>query len=85
MHSLLGHLSGGHHIGMLYATIGAMQSIGTYIAGLMFGISVEIVPFIFIFLFLAVVAGTLFCLQLEETEQGELIWIDLDYLESHSN
>lgn len=85
MHSLLSLLSGGHHIGMLYATIGAMQSIGTYIAGLMFGISVEIVPFIFTFLFLAVVAGTLFFLQLEETEQGEPIWIDLDYLESHSN
>lgn len=85
MYSLLGLLSGGHHIGMLYANIGAMQSIGTFIAGLMFGVSVEIVPFIFTVMILAVVAGTLFYLKLEETEEGEPIWIDLDYLESHSN
>ncbi|PKK50855.1 hypothetical protein CI102_4195 [Trichoderma harzianum] len=85
MYSLLGLLSGGHHIGILYATIGAMQSIGTFIAGLMFGVSVQIVPFIFTFLFLAVVVGSLFCLKLEEREEGEPIWIDMDYLESHSN
>jgi MFS family permease len=83
MYSLLGLLSGGHHIGILYANIGAMQSIGTFIAGLMFGVSVEIVPFIFTVMFLAVVVGTLFYLKLEETEEGEPIWIDLDYLESH--
>jgi uncharacterized membrane protein YcaP (DUF421 family) len=69
----------------LYANIGAMQSIGTFIAGLMFGVSVEIVPFIFTVMFLAVVVGTLFYLKLEETEEGEPIWIDLDYLELHSN
>ncbi|KAM6485233.1 putative MFS transporter [Trichoderma sp. SZMC 28011] len=85
MYSLLGLLSGGHHIGILYATIGAMQSIGTFIAGIMFGDSVEIGPFIITFLFLAVVVGTLFCFKLEETEDEEPIWIDLDYLESHSN
>ncbi|KAL7957636.1 putative MFS transporter [Trichoderma compactum] len=85
MYSLLGLLSGGHHIGILYATIGAMQSIGTFIAGLMFGVSVNLVPFIFTFVFLAVAVGTLFCLKLEETEEEEPIWIDLDYLESHSN
>ncbi|KAL5095438.1 hypothetical protein Trisim1_000212 [Trichoderma cf. simile WF8] len=85
MYSLLGLLSGGHHIGILYATIGAMQSIGTFTASIMFGDSVEIGPFIITFLFLAVVVGTLFCLKLEETDDGEPIWIDLDDLESHSN
>ncbi|KAL7908362.1 major facilitator superfamily domain-containing protein [Trichoderma velutinum] len=85
IYSLLGLLSGGHHIGILYATIGAMQSIGTFIAGLMFGGSVEIGPFIFTVMFLAVVVGSLFCLKLEETEEREPIWIDLDDLESHPN
>lgn len=85
MYSLLSLLSGGDHIGILYATIGAMQSIGTFIAGLIFGVSVEIVPFIFTFIFLAVVMGTLFYLKLEETEEGEPIWIDMDYLESQNN
>ncbi|KAL6701536.1 putative MFS transporter [Trichoderma pleuroticola] len=85
MYSLLGLLSGGRHIGILYATIGAMQSIGTFTAGLMFGVSVELVPLIFTFMFLAVVVGTLFCLKLEQTEDGEPIWVELDDLESHSN
>lgn len=85
MYSLLGLLSGGHHIGILYANIGAMQSIGTFIAGLIFGVSVKIMLFIFTAMFLAAVVGTLFYLNLEETEEGEPIWIDLDYLESHSN
>lgn len=85
MYSLVGLLSGGHHIGILYATIGAMQSIGTFIAGLIFGVSVQIVPFIFTLIFLAVVMGTLFHLKLEETEEEEPIWIDMDYLESHSS
>ncbi|KAL7894172.1 major facilitator superfamily domain-containing protein [Trichoderma sp. SZMC 28014] len=85
IYSLLGLLSGGHHIGILYANIGAMQSIGTFIAGLIFGVSVKIMPFIFTVMFLAVVVGTLFHLKLDETEEGKPIWIDLDYLESHGN
>lgn len=62
-----------------------MQSIGTFIAGLIFGVSVKIMPFIFTVMFLAVVVGTLFHLKLDETEEGKPIWIDLDYLESHGN
>ncbi|PTB62258.1 hypothetical protein BBK36DRAFT_1172814 [Trichoderma citrinoviride] len=85
MYSLLGLLSGGHHIGLLYATIGAMQSVGSFIAGLMFGVSVEIVPFLFTVLFLAVVVGTLFYVKLEETEEGEPIWITMDSLEPLSS
>lgn len=85
MYSLLGLLSGGHHIGLLYANIGAMQSIGTFIAGLVFGVTVEIVPFIFTVIFLAVVLGAFFFLKFEETEEGEPIWIDLDHLEPQSN
>ncbi|KAL7803699.1 major facilitator superfamily domain-containing protein [Trichoderma aethiopicum] len=85
MYSLLGLLSGGHHIGLLYANIGALQSIGTFIAGLVFGVTVEIVPFIVTVLFLAVVLGAFFYLKFEETEEGEPIWIDLDYLEPQSN
>ncbi|KAH6604040.1 hypothetical protein Trco_007486 [Trichoderma cornu-damae] len=85
MYSLLGLLSGGHHIGLLYAMVGAMQSIGTFIAGLIFGVSVEIVPFIFTVMFLALIVGALFYVKLEDAEEGEPIWIDLDYLESHSN
>ncbi|KAH8125759.1 major facilitator superfamily domain-containing protein [Trichoderma asperelloides] len=42
IYSLLSLVSGGNHIGILYANIGAMQSIGTFIAGLMFGVSVKI-------------------------------------------
>ncbi|PTB73812.1 hypothetical protein M440DRAFT_1338738 [Trichoderma longibrachiatum ATCC 18648] len=85
MYSLLGLLSGGQHIGLLYANIGAMQSIGTFIAGLVFGVTVEIVPFIFTIIFLAVVLGALFYLKLEEPEEGEPIWVELDYLEPQSN
>ncbi|KAL7809042.1 major facilitator superfamily domain-containing protein [Trichoderma gracile] len=85
MYSLLGLLSGGHHIGLLYANIGAMQSIGTFIAGLMLGSTAEIVPVIFTVMFLAVVVGALFYVKLEETEEEEPIWIDLDDLESQSN
>jgi MFS family permease len=85
MYSLLGLLSGGHHIGLLYAIIGAMQSIGTFLAGLMLGATAEIVPFIFTVMFLAGVVGALFYLKLEDTEEGEPIWIDMDYLESPSS
>lgn len=85
IYSLLSLVSGGNHIGILYANIGAMQSIGTFIAGLMFGVSVKIVPFIFTVMFLAVVMSTLFYLKWEETEEVEPIWIDLDCLEMHVN
>jgi MFS family permease len=83
MRSLLGLLSGGRHMGMLYATIGAMQSIGTFIAGLLFEASIEIVPFVLTVFVLAVVAGALFRVRLEETE-GEPIWIRLVDLESQA-
>ncbi|EHK18301.1 uncharacterized protein TRIVIDRAFT_68327 [Trichoderma virens Gv29-8] len=45
MYSLLGLLSGGHHIGILYANIGAMQSIAMFLAAVLFGIRLELENF----------------------------------------
>ncbi|TFB05663.1 hypothetical protein CCMA1212_001430 [Trichoderma ghanense] len=75
MHSLLGLLSGGHHVGLLYANISAMQSIGTFIAGQIFGVTIEIVPFIFTVIFLAVVVGALLYLKVRRDRGREA---DLD-------
>ncbi|QLI64713.1 uncharacterized protein G6M90_00g005880 [Metarhizium brunneum] len=84
MHSLLGLLSGGCHIGMLYAIIRAMQSVGNFMGGLLFGASFEMAPFLFTALFLVLGAGALFLIQLEDTQQRQPIWINLDDLVVHN-
>lgn len=84
MHSLLGLLSGGCHIGMLYAIIRAMQSVGNFMGGLLFGTSFEMVPFLFTALFLVLGAGALFLIQLEDAQQRQPIWINLDDLVVHN-
>ncbi|KAG8407135.1 hypothetical protein J3458_020629 [Metarhizium acridum] len=84
MHSLLGLLSGGCHIGMLYAIIGAMQSVGVFLGGVLFGGSFETAPFLFTVLFLVLVAGALFLIQLEDGQQRQPIWIHLDDLVVHN-
>lgn len=80
MHSLLGLLSGGCHIGMLYAIIRAMQSVGNFMGDLLFGASFEMAPFLFTALFLVLGAGALFLIQLEDAQQRQPIWINLDDL-----
>ena len=84
MHSLLGLLSGGCHIGMLYAIIRAMQSVGNFMGGLFFGASFEMAPFLFTALFLVLGAGALFLIQLEDAQQRQPIWINLDDLVVHN-